>query len=75
MIIVFYRHENGRLVENDGWHKYDRKLVLDRIKRQNERVTYRALIRGGWCEFDVWHELDLTKSALFKKQPKQLTLF
>lgn len=48
MTIIFYRYEDGRLVENDGWHRYSRKLDEDRINRQNSRVTYQALIREEW---------------------------
>lgn len=78
MTIIFYRYEDGRLVENDGWHTYDRKLVLDRIKRQNSRVHYKGLIRESYFEGckGVWHELDLTLSKWYKShQPKQLSLF
>ena len=77
MTIIFYRYVDGVLVENDGWHEYDRKLVLDRIARQNTRVKYEALIRESYyekCHF-VWHELDLSKSKRFRKQPVQLSLF
>ena len=76
MTIIFHRYENGRLVENDGWHRYSRKLVEERISRQNDRVTYKALIRNEWWQpWKVWHELDLTKAKIYKKQTKQLTLF
>lgn len=77
MTIIFYKYYNGRLVENDGWHQYKRELVIDRIKRQTESVKYKALIRESYLEDckGVWHELDLSKSVLFKRQPVQLTLF
>lgn len=76
-MIIFYKYVDGRLEENDGWHKYDRRLVLDRIRRQNEHVRYKALIHESTfidnCE--VWHRLDLSKSKKFKKQTRQLNLF
>ena len=77
MTIIFYRYEDGQLVENDGWHRYSRKLVDDRINRQNSRVTYQALIREEWWQpWKVWHKLDLTKSKKYKQRnPIQLTLF
>lgn len=77
MSIIFYKYVDGRFVENDGWHEYSRNLVLDRIARQNTRVRYEALIRESYyekCHF-VWHELDLSKSKICKKQPVQLSLF
>ena len=77
MIIIFYRYENGKLTKNDGWHDYNRELVIDRIKRQDENVQYKALIRESYFEGckGVWHELDLTKSGSYKRKPKQLSLF
>ncbi len=76
MTIIFYKYVNGQLVENDGWHEYDRKMVIDRIARQNSRITYKALIRESYLEtVKVWHELDLTKSKLFRKDPKQYSIF
>lgn len=77
MTIIFYRYEDGKLVEYDGWHRYSRKLVEDRINRQNSRVTYQALIREEWWQpWKVWHKLDLTKSKKYKQRnPIQLTLF
>lgn len=77
MTIIFYRYEDGKLVQNDGWHRYSRKLVEDRINRQNSRVSYQALIREEWWQqVKVWHELDLTKSKKYKQRnPIQLTLF
>ena len=77
MTIIFYRYEDGRLVENDGWHRYSRKLVEDRINRQNSRVTYKALIREEWLQpCKIWHELDLTKAKRFRqRQPRQMTIF
>lgn len=76
MIIIFYKYVDGVFVENDGWHKYDRRLVLDRIGRQNEHVRYKALIRESFPdECETWHRLDLSKSKKFKKQPRQLNLF
>lgn len=76
MTIIFYKYVNGQLVENDGWHEYDRKMVIDRIARQNSRITYKALIRESYFEtVKVWHELDLTKSKLFRKEPKQYNIF
>lgn len=77
MTIIFYKYVDGILEENDGWHEYNRKLVLDRIARQNNRITYEALIRESYYEkVKVWHELDLTKSTLFKrKEPKQYSIF
>lgn len=73
MTIIFYRYEKGRFTENDGWHKYDRSLIVDRIRKQDESVTYKALIRGDLEDNPlIWHELDLTKSRLFHKQ---LTIF
>lgn len=78
MTIVFYKYVDGELEENDGWHEYDRKLVIERIARQNNRITYKALIRESYYEnVKVWHELDLTKSKRFKKRqtPKQYNIF
>lgn len=76
MVIIFHKYVDGRLVENDGWHRYSRKLVEDRISRQNSRTTYKALIREEWWQpWKIWHRLDLSKSMLFKRQPVQLTLF
>jgi len=77
MTIIFYRYDKGKLVENDGWHTYSRELVVDRIKRQNGRIHYKALIRESYFEQckGVWHELDLRKSRLFRQEPKQLALF
>lgn len=71
--IIFYRYENGILTENDGWHDYTKKIVIDRLKRQNEKITYKALIRNVTGE--IWHRIDLTKSEYYKKQPKQMKLF
>lgn len=76
MIIIFYKYVDGQLVENDGLHEYDRKLVIDIIARQNSRITYKALIRESYFEtVKAWHELDLTKSKLFRKEPKQYSIF
>lgn len=73
MTIIFYKYVNGKLVENDGWHEYDRKLLINRINRQNEHITYQALIRESYYETTkVWHELDLTKSRLFKQKKKEI---
>lgn len=76
MVIIFYKYVDGVFVENYGWHKYDRSLVLDRIGRQNEHVRYKALIRESFPdECETWHRLDLSLSKKFKKQPQQLNLF
>ena len=76
MTIIFYRYENGILTKNDGWYDYNRELVIDRINKQNENIEYKALIRGTNADFnDMWHELDLTKSELYKRKSKQLSLF